>query len=225
MKHIFFLLLILCFASLLAQENHRFININGTSELVRSADQINFSVQIKTIAVTIERSKVTNDNDLAELLSILKKIGINSDDIVVSPIRLGKNYEYDRERQRKLTGYFTDVNVTFRLTDLSKYYELANQLSAGNDFEITSSSYGISDYEIQHKAALENALKAAKEKAEYMAKALGQKLGDVIEIEENDGRQTNAALSNTITVEGSASPEINGTVVIKRSVRVKFALN
>ncbi len=225
MKYFVLSLLIFCFVSSYAQENQKYVNINGTSELILPANQINFTIQIKTINDSIEDSKKTNDEYLNELMTILKSNGINSNDIDVSPITLGKNYENDVNRERRQKGFFTEVRITFLLKDLSKYFELTNKISSSNHFEIISSSYGISDYEQQHKKAYENALKAAKEKAEYMTKALGVKLGEVLEIDENNSWQSYANPFNTVTKVNSQDGLVSGKVTIRRSVRVRFAIN
>lgn len=225
MKYFLLAIFIFCFVSLNAQDNQKYININGTSELILPADQINFTVQIKIIDDSIEESKKTNDKYLNELMSILKGIGINSNDIEISPIILGKNYENDINRVRIQKGFFTEVKVNFLLKDLSKYFELTNKISSSNYFEILNSSYNISDYEQQHRLAYEKALNAAKEKAEYMAKTLGVKLGEVLEIDENNYWQSYVNPSNIVTQVNSSDGSISGKVTIRRSVRVKFAIN
>ena len=226
MKKIILLLFIICFISTNAQEIQRYININGTSELIRDADLIDFTIEIKTIDESVEKSKKTNDNNLEELLEVLKTFGISSEDIIVSPISLGKNFEYnDRERQQIQKGFFVELEVSFLLRDLTKYYALTNKLATSNDFAIIRSNYGISDYELQHKIAYENALKAAKEKAEYMSKTLGVNLGDVLEIDENNLWQSYPNPTNTITMESSQGGNISGKVTIRRSIRVKIAIN
>ena len=223
MKYLFLIILIFCFVTVNAQENNKYINVNGTSELILPADQINFIVQIKIIDESVSESKKTNDKYLNELLTILKETEINSKDIEVSPITIGKNYE-SVERERKQKGFYTEVNVSFILKDLSKYYDLTNKLSKNNYFEITNSNYSISDYEVQHKFAYEKALKAAKEKAEYMTKTLGVKLGDVLEIDENNYWQSYATPFNTVTKVNSQESDISGKVTIRRSVRVKYSI-
>jgi len=224
MKNYIISLLLLTFVSLNAQENQKYININGTAELILPADQINFSVSIRVIAESVEESKKNNDKYIDELLTILKNTGINSNDIELTPITLGKNYEFT-ERERKQNGFYTQVSVSFLLKDLSKYFELTNKLSSSNNFEITSSSYIISDYELQHRTAIEKALMAAKEKTEYMAISLGVKLGDVLEIDENNDGRGYPNPFNNIIVENSQGGNISGKVTIVRSVRVKFSLD
>ena len=221
MKTLFLTLFLVCITSVYAQQ--KFININGTSELILNADQINFSVQIKVIKETLAESKKTNDDYVNRLLQLLKSSGIGSDDIEVSPVTLGKNYEYSgRERVQK--GYFTLVNVSFILKDLSKYYDLTDRLTRNDNFEVTNSYYTLSDYEQQNKIAYQNALKAAKDKAEYMCNTLGLTLGDVLEIDETGNAPVYPLAFNTRTKENSGIENPFGNVTIRRSIRVKFSL-
>jgi uncharacterized protein len=225
MKYFFLALFICFFCSTKAQEFHKYITVNGTSELILPADQINYTVRIKIVAATVEASKNANDSCKNALLMKLNKVGINSNDINVLPMTLGKNYEFN-DSERKQRGFYTEVNVIFLLKDLSKYYELTNEISSSNQYEIMESIYSISDYELQHKLAYEKALKAAKEKAEYMVHALGVKLKDVLEIDENNYWQTGSIYSNTIEQkQDSRAGDMSGKVTIRRSVKVKFAID
>jgi uncharacterized protein YggE len=225
MKYFFLSLFICSFGSTSAQEFHKYITVNGTSELILPADQIKYTIQIKIVAVAVEASKNANDSCRNELLRKLNKIGINSNDINVLPMTLGKNYEFNKG-ERKQRGFYTEVNVIFLLKDLSKYYELTNELSSSNQYEIKESTYNISDYELQQKIAFEKALLAAKEKAKYMVHVLGVKLKDVLEIEENNYWQAGSIYSNTIEQkQDSRAGDMSGKVTIRRSVKVKFAIN
>jgi uncharacterized protein len=222
MKKLMYVLFILSFAAASAQDGQRFINVNGTSELILIADQINITVQIRTIDNSIEQSKKANDTHLNELLAILKGTSISSDDIEATPVMIGKNYEYT-DRERKLKGFFTEIKVSFLLKDLSKYYQLINKISENNIFEIVSSYYSISDYESQHRKAYEEALRAAKNKAEYMANTLEVALAGVLEIDEGSSGYIYPTPYN-LRSEDAGSPDVTGKVTIRRSIRVKFAI-
>ena len=222
MKKLFVVILLFSFALINGKEKQKYINVTGTSELTVPADQVNITVQIKSIALSIEESKNNNDKSLTELLNIIKAAGINTDDIQISPISLGKNYEY-KNGERVQNGYFINVDVSILLKDLSKYYELTDKLSLSDNYEITSSGYAVSNYEEQVKNVFEKALKAAKEKAEYMTKTMNVKLGDVLEIDENNLGGGPIPL-NAFAKEDFQQSGISGKVTITRSVRVKFAI-
>jgi hypothetical protein len=224
MKNFLIVFLLFYFASANAQVDKKFINITGTSEVILPADQISFSVQIRTLADSVEVCKKINDNRLDEVLAILKNEGINSKDIETSPENIAKYYE-TKERERIQKGFYAEMRVSFLLRDLSKYYEVSNKLCSSSSFGGITSFYGISDYELQNKTAYQKALKAAKEKAEYLANTLGLKLGAVLEIDENSSGQN---YSNSINLQSgvvSQNENISGKVNIKRSIRVKFAIN
>jgi uncharacterized protein YggE len=219
MKFILSCLIIFSFYSAAAQT--RYINITGNSEIIKKADQAEFSVFIKTIGKSIEASKVENDKHLVDLLVILQNMNIPSDAIQISPLTFGKNYEQG-ERGMKHDGYFTSVNASFTLNNLKRYYDITHRLSGNDAFEI-SAVYSISDYELQNKKAFEKALEAAEEKAKYMAGKLGLKTGQVLEIEENNAAQPYLMSVNTTSREIEAG-SITGNVSIKRSVRIKYEL-
>ncbi len=221
MKRMILVAVLFCLSSLYGQE--RYINVNGTSELIVNADQLKFNVQVKVIEETLPEAKKKNDEYVNQLLQILKHQGLQSDDIEVSPVTLGRNYEYsDRERVQK--GFYAMVNVSFLLRDLMKYYDLTDKLTSNENFEITSSFYDISDIEIQNQKAYKNALNAAREKAEYMCKTLGVTAGEVLEIDETGNSPVYPVPFNVRTKEGGQPEDLFGNVTIRKSVRVKFEL-
>ena len=223
MKNAILILAIFLFSLSNAQEQKRSISVNGTHELTLPADQINIEVKIETIDSSIEYSKKANDKSTNDLLMILKNEDIQSSDISVSPIRLGKKYDYINN-VKKFIGYFTEVDVSVLLKDLSKYYELSNKIATKNIYEIQRSSYGISNYESVHRSVYEKALLAAKEKAEYMAKALGVNIGEVLSISESNYWGETSAFTNTMASEESKPSSSSGRITIRRSVRVEFTL-
>lgn len=209
---------------LLGQSANRSITVNGTAETVRPADQISISFTVKTIDVSQEKCKLANDKEVGSVLLILNKFEISNDDIKLSPLDFGKNYELTHERKQK--GYYTCQQFTILWRDLSHYYDFMNALSEKNTVEIQHADYQISDFVSQNKATMESALRAAREKAEYMVKAMGVKLGMVLSIEEGEQWQAQTRITNSFTdSDNKATSSVQaGKVEIKRSVRVQFEI-
>ncbi len=112
MHKIIFPFILFCLTLVNAQQNQKYININGTSELILPADQINLNVKIRIVDESIESSKKKTDKALDDLLSILKMQKVNSQEIGISPIELGKNYEY-RQRSCKNSKWFLYGSYSF----------------------------------------------------------------------------------------------------------------
>jgi hypothetical protein len=222
LKKVFFIALI--FTSLMfAQDNSRFIEVNGTSEVIAPADYVHFNVNIRNVAKTLEQSRQDNLNASNELEDILKKFNISKDDWEMSPIKFGKEYIFENQ-ERKLSGYFSQVNVSINLKNMNDYYPFTKELSKNKVFEITNSNYGVSDILKYHKEATIKAVQAAKEKAEYIAQSIGMKTGKVIQISELNQFESYPNPFNSITTAGGSPEDISGKISIKRSVNMKIEL-
>lgn len=220
-KILLFTLLLTSFIS--AQDMPRYIDVNGTSEISARADYINFVINIKNVAATLEESKQTNINASNSLVDIFDNFKISEEDFEISPIRFGKEYQY-KKGERELLGYYSIVNVTVKLKQLNDYYAFISELSKNSLFEITRSDFGVSGILKYHKEATINAAKAAKEKAEYIAQSMGVKLGKVIQITELNPYQSRPTPLNTYKAAGSSQENISGNVSVSRSVNVKFEI-
>ncbi len=216
------LLFALMLFTLPAFTQQRYVDVNGTSELEVNADEIRFNVQIRTIDASLESSKKKADQYAAQLIRLLKDEGINKDNIKESPVTFGKNYDYS-EGKRVQKGFFTNINVSFLLKEFNKYYELTDKISTNENYEMNS-VYDLSDLEKQNRKAYEQALLAAKEKAEYLCNTLGVTLGDVLEIDETGNDRNNPVPFNVRSKEFTPADNPFGTVTIQKSIRVKFGI-
>jgi len=223
MKKLFVFLMILCAFNLYAKDDDKYIDVIGTAEVNIPADIIEFNIQIKIVSQTIAESKRQVDASVSKLLSILKKYNIKEDDISESPVILGKNYEYS-DGKREMTGYFASSDVAFKLKDLSKYYDLSDELAANQDIEVVSSGYNVSDYEKYSLEAYKKALKAAESKASFMCSTLGVKPGKVLQIDENNQQIPMVMNSREMFKADGAGQTISGKVSVSRTVRVRYAI-
>lgn len=225
MKHLITAILILTTVSAFSQDNSRYINVSGTAELTIQADQAEVNLQIKTVDMTASISKEKMDAALKTATDILSKNGVSGAAVSVSPVLFGKNYEYN-ERGRQMTGYYSMVTVNVLLKDLSKYFNLLNQLSDIEPLEIVSSSYSLSDMQKYNNSAYGRALQAARTKAENMAFEMGVKLGNIIEIDEVAPVQPfyYAPTANVQSRAESPDPAFSGKVAISKTIRVKFEI-
>lgn len=219
--------LIFCI-NICAQNLNRFIEVTGTHQLNIEADQIILTLSVKSIEDILEDSKDKNSSIIDKLINKLNDFTINKNDIELTPISFGINYKRDAYTNIK-DGYYTSQQIIFTLNDLSKYYDLIDQIINIENVSITKSYYNNSKYEEHNKNAYEHAVMTAKEKAEYLAKKAEVKLGKVLEIEDNTGEyyrrsQIYPNPFNTSTSVGSQSNEVLGSISINRSVRIKYEI-
>ncbi|PKF74939.1 SIMPL domain-containing protein [Chryseobacterium sp. PMSZPI] len=144
------------------------IEVTGVAEMEVEPDEIIFNIGIKA----------DNKNDLADnekkLFETLKSSGIKNEDIKFKSMyqnlysktgKFSKNYQFKASTKANISKIFEDLNQKW-VSNLS-IAEVKNTKIA--DFR---------------KTVKINALKAAKEKADYLLESMGKKTGNAIEIVE-----------------------------------------
>lgn len=144
------------------------IEVTGVAEMEVEPDEVIFSIGIKG----------DNKNDLADnekkMFDILKNAGVKNEDIKFKSMyqniyakngKFSKSYEFKTSAKSNLSKVFEDLNQKW--------------VSSLSISEVKNTK--IADF---RKAVKINALKAAKEKADYLLESMGKKVGSVIEIVE-----------------------------------------
>lgn len=162
-----------------AQEiKKNFIEVTGVAEMEVEPDEIVFNIGIKA----------ENKNQLADneklLFETLKKSGVKNEDIKF------------KSMHQNLYSKITKFTKSFQFkanakTNISKLFEDLNQkwVSSLNIAEVKNTK--IADF---RKAVKINALKSAKEKADYLLGSISKKTGDAIEIIEIEDYMSDSVL-------------------------------
>lgn len=221
-KLLFLLLMLMSFC--FAQGNIRYINVYGTAELEIQADMMINRFNIRIIKPTLVESKNFNKEIAEKLTNVLVTLGVEEKDIELSPLRFGKHYEYE-DGKRVFKGYYAQNEVTVKLRVLNNYYELIDKVSKIESIEMSNSQFNISDKIKYNEKVNKEALLAAKRKAIYLAETMNVSLGEVLEIDEIE--RYGGALPRTVNYAEAQAGNggINGSVIISKSIRVKFAIN
>ena len=186
----------------------RKIEVTGTAELEVTPDIIYISISLKEYMDG--KKKVGIETLERALQTAVLKVGIPKENFMVNDIA-SYNFAWDR----KSPDYLASKQYRIKVSDLSKW----NQLLAGVDARglkySAIESYDYSKLEAVKKELKTQALKAAREKAVYLAEAVGEKVGMALEINEqsNEGYsqpmyRTQMAMK-TDAAGGEAMPDID----------------
>jgi uncharacterized protein len=236
MKKTFLLLtLIFCFGIIKSQnlnvEPPRFIEVTGSAELEVEPDEIIFIIGIqeywkeefeKRTEFKDYKTKVPISEIENNLLSDLLKIGIPKDKITIREV--GNYWRY------KGKEFLISKQLEISLNDFDKINRIIQTIDTkGIDYmrigELKNKD--ITEYRKQVKV---EALKAAKEKADYLLNSIGKKTGDIISIIElnndsNNSWRPQSMLSNTImsTTDNSGIDNMR-KIKFRYEIKVKFEI-
>ena len=222
----------LCLAGLMMAQDKtqpRLVKVVGTAEVRVTPDRAVISVGVEKHDPTAGAAKRSADAAARQILAALHAGGVDAKDIQTTFLSL-QPQSYIHKGVR--TSYFSaeeTLDVTVR--DLAKLDSLLESLVRAGGNRIDSVRYETSDLRKYQDEARDLAVKAAREKAQALAQALGLDIGKAHAIEEDpgDGSRFQEALFANVSKtrnEGPLAPSLApGQKTISASVAVSFDLN
>lgn len=213
----------------------RVVRVVGTAEVKVAPDRAVIELGVEKQSPSAMAAKQAADSAARRILASLRQNGIDEKDIQTTFLSLQPQVSYVKKVR---VSYFSATQtLTVTVRDLAKLEILLETLVKAGGNRIDSIQYETSDLRKYRDQAREMAVKAAREKAQALARALGQDIGKAQVIEEGQEYgfrspyQIYNALRNT-DVEPMASvlrtkgPSIaSGQRVVSATVTAAFELN
>lgn len=248
-KLITIFLIVTAMCSIRAQQTQLFddrpkITVNGEAVVKVQPDQIIISFGIETWDKNIIVAKQENNEIMKKAVAVIKESGIPDKDIQTDHLSIEPRYDSNYEK-KNFIGYFVRNTFVVTVAEPDKIENLVTGVLQSGVNYIHSINFQTTEFKKYREQARELALNAAKEKAEKMAGALGQLIGNPIQISEGyggsnwwyysswngwgSGSRSNYMSQNVMQNIGSGTGEISETIAlgkisIKASVNVIFEL-
>ncbi len=219
-------------------EKFRYIEVTGTSEVEIIPDEIHFVIGIKEyfeeefdgVSKPEEyRTKVRIEDIESRMREALHSIGITDSDIRTQDVG-----DYWRERG---LDFLIGKNLDITLHDFTMIDKIISVIDTKGVSSMRIGEMSNKDILKYHEQGKKDALLAAREKAEYMAEALGEKIGKVLSIVEHGGgtdhytvvqnsklRMDSAAFGSAEAAPAASASDAFRTIKYTYSVTCRFAL-
>src|SRR5258708_2282515 len=207
------------------------ITVTGTSQSDITNQTAGFSATITS--TNADKQTAVNDvnTKMAALIKSVKDFGINDADIKTESINVYQQPQttimmYPTPPQRTGNGDWTASNsITITLRDVSKASGLSDILNNSGVTNIYGPSLTVATDQTANDATLlSKAVMDAKQKAESIAKAGGQTLGKMINVQENGTNSIYPVFAMKSTGGSVPTPIQPGTSTLSKSVTVEFEL-
>jgi uncharacterized protein len=175
---------LLTLSALAADPAQRTISTTGTAVIDVVPNQVSITLGVEAFDPTLDVAKGQNDKNSQSLLKAIKDAGIDDKDVKTAEM----NVEIDYNRNgadEQLQGYRTMRWYTVKLKDTSKFMQLVDAALKNGANRIGGIQYDTTDLPMYRSQARALAIKAAKDKAEELARELGCETGRPITIQEN----------------------------------------
>jgi len=223
-----FIVLFLSCAAWAQQVQPRGVTTTATAEINVVPDEVLLQVGVQNQSPRARAAKAAADATSRKILAALKDLGIDSKDIQTAYLSLQPQFDYRKGMQ---VSYFSaEQSLTVKLHDVSKIDDVLDALIKAGGNRVDGIEYQSSELRKYRDQAREEAVKAARGKAEALAKALGQQIGKAYSIQEEQPQWPGVYTRNVAFEAGLSSPKPSapstspGQMKVNASVTVTFDL-
>lgn len=188
MKRItFFILLGLIAVTTLSAQNSgkeqlKQIEVVGSAEMEIVPDEIFFSIALQEYKPS-NNKKVDISTLEKQLVKAVRQAGIDDEDFQIENV-YGWNQDYWRKKDKKDEEFLAQKRYRLKLSNLNKINGILAQVDPEGIAHANISDYSHSNIEEYRKELKIKALKAAKDKAEYLLQSIDEELGEALKIQE-----------------------------------------
>jgi len=227
-------LVVLCFSALIAQgqeacTNPKIVKTTGTAEVKVTPDKAVIELGVERQSSTAKEAKAAVADTSRKILAALKALNIEDKDIQTAYLYLQPMIDY--RKGLRITNFTAGQSLSVTARDLSKLDGVMDAIISAGANQIGGIEYQSSDLRRYKDEARDAAAKAAREKAEALAKALGNEIAKTHSIEEVQQTEGNYGLNGRLTANtfaeetrSSAPSTAPGELTVKASVVVSFDL-
>src|SRR5262245_10301456 len=153
----------------------KFVRVTGTSEVKVVPDRAVIEVGVEKQAPSASVAKHAEDAAARQILAALRANGIDEKDIQTTYLWLQQRSSY--VKKERVYFFVAAQTMTVTVRDISKLDTLLEALVRAGGNRIDSIEYETSEMRKYRDQARDLAVKAAREKAAALARALGQDIG------------------------------------------------
>lgn len=194
-------------------DTRRKIEVSGSAEAEVTPDIIYVSISLKEyFRDNANKKKVEIDEMERQLQTAVLNAGVPKEDFTINNI---SSYNYALEK-KKNPEFLARKQYRIKVTDLKKYNQIVGAVEPRGIEYTNIESYDYSKIETLKQELKIKALKAAKDKAVYLAAAVDDKVGDALDIQEINNEsypqpmyRANVMMMDRASAEQAPMPDID----------------
>ena len=204
----------------------RTINVSGTAELLITPDEIYVQIELREYNKK-NGDKVDIETIRNHFLSAVKSMGIADSDVVVQGYSgWDGNYWWYQKNKKKNPDMKAGINYEVKVKTVDMMDQLVDKLDdeATQNFYLSRVSH--SNMETIKKQLKIEAVKAAREKASYLAEAIGEHVGQALTINDpNEMNQYPQPYANVMMKAQAESDQAAPMNVDFKKIKLQFNVN
>jgi len=191
------------------------VTVVGEGRVMVEPKLVKFTMAVMNTAQTPTQALVDNNNRMASLVSLLKQVGVDQKDMVLSYVRVIPVTE---------TNYQAVNSADITLRDLSLFDELVLKLYNQGAQSISNIVFTVDNSRDLEKQAVAKAVTDAQARAQEMAKASNKELGRVVSMATSETGEAGALSGQAANNQGGTSASSPSQIEIVRQASLVMEL-
>ena len=165
------------------------IAVSGEGTVSAPPDTAVVVVGVSVLRDTVAQAQADAGVAMDAVLDAARENGIDEDDFVTTQFSVFPEFDFSRDNERELRGFRIVNRVQIKVRDIEAAGDVidAAVIAGGDEVVVDSLSFTVDDTSAMVDQAREQAVNAARDKAEKLAQLSGVDLGQVISVTESGG--------------------------------------
>lgn len=212
-----------------APDDFPVLTVSGSGQSHAAPDEATVRLGVLAQATTAREAQDRVNRTAGAILAAIRKLEIPAERIQTSGLNLGPQYAQGRsDSPPRITGYQASNSVSVRIDDLAKVGPVIDAGLAAGANNLDGVEFGLRDDGAARAAALTEAVRSARGKAEALAAALRVRLVEIVEVAEGgvaiSQPQPFRGRAMAMAADVAATPVSAGQVGVDASVTVRWRI-
>ncbi len=161
------------------------ISLSASGQRKVAPDKATIAYGVNSEAEDAQTCQKNNADAIGQVVEKLKSMGIDEKNIQTSDYHLRPKMDYNNGE--KIVGYQMNTTITVTGLDMDVVGSVVDQSVEAGINTIDYIQYEVSNYDELYQEALDDAIQSAKEKAQAIAQSTGNKLKEVVYVQDRGG--------------------------------------
>ncbi len=211
-----------CLTQMSATEVHG-IHVNGQGEVLVEPDMARYTLNVTRQGRDAAALKKELDQTVEKVLAMTDGLGIKRRDVTAAYVNIHPNYRNNRG-ESTVDGVIASRTVTIVVRDLATLPGLIDRSLEFGANSIGGVQLDYADRVGAERQALELALSDAQREAAAVAKHLGVRLGDVLDVHVDGHTARPEARMRSMAHDSAGGSLSAGEINVSRTIRASFAI-
>jgi len=194
----------------------------GEGVAIATPDFATLEIHIQNTSQKAAKAVEMTTISFEKLVTALKEMGLTAKDITTSNFSVNQHWETKRDREREFIGYIASHRVNVRVLELNKVGEVIDVSVNAGATRIGGLRFESSNSDSVQEAALAEAVRTARRRAETMAEAAGGNLGSLIELTTEGPFRTSLSADMTVSTLNIETQLAPGDRIVRVTVLGKW---